>query len=318
MLRFRHGLVREAAYASLAKSARARLHERHAAWLDRPRRRAARGRRPDRVPPRDRLPLRSGSSTGERASPRCRAERATGSRRPRRWRAAAATCWARSASSIAPSRCSARRPQQGAALLPMLAVGALRGGRLRACRGARAIARWPASAALGLAGVGARAAIERERIRLYRHPETFDVAGRERASWSARRARSRARGRRARAGAGGVPDVRSHVAAGRPGGAPTRTRSAMLAPRAPRRQRRSTSATALIFMAWCLVEGPWPAPEAIARCDALARRGGRAARRRAQPARLPGGALGDDRPLRRGARRDGGGARAASPSCSWA
>ena len=28
-------------------------------------------------------------------------------------------------------------------------------------------------------------------------------------------------------------------------------------------------ATALIFMAWALVEGPWPAPEAIARCDAL-------------------------------------------------
>src|SRR5262249_5152127 len=33
-LRFRHGLVREAAYASLAKAARARLHERHADWLE--------------------------------------------------------------------------------------------------------------------------------------------------------------------------------------------------------------------------------------------------------------------------------------------
>ena len=28
-------------------------------------------------------------------------------------------------------------------------------------------------------------------------------------------------------------------------------------------------ATALIFMAWCLVEGPCPVPEAIARYDAL-------------------------------------------------
>ena len=28
------------------------------------------------------------------------------------------------------------------------------------------------------------------------------------------------------------------------------------------------AATALVFMSWCLVEGPWPAPEAIARCDA--------------------------------------------------
>ena len=35
-------------------------------------------------------------------------------------------------------------------------------------------------------------------------------------------------------------------------------------------------ATALIFMAWGLVEGPWPAPEAIARCDALAAEAGRA------------------------------------------
>ena len=34
-VRFRHGLVREVAYASLAKAARARLHERHAAWLER-------------------------------------------------------------------------------------------------------------------------------------------------------------------------------------------------------------------------------------------------------------------------------------------
>ena len=33
-LRFRHTLIRDAAYASLGKSERARLHERHAAWLD--------------------------------------------------------------------------------------------------------------------------------------------------------------------------------------------------------------------------------------------------------------------------------------------
>ena len=30
------------------------------------------------------------------------------------------------------------------------------------------------------------------------------------------------------------------------------------------------AALALTFMAWCLVEGPWPVPEAIARCEALA------------------------------------------------
>jgi ATP/maltotriose-dependent transcriptional regulator MalT len=38
-------------------------------------------------------------------------------------------------------------------------------------------------------------------------------------------------------------------------------------------------------------------------------RGGRPARRRPQPARLPGGAVGDDRALRRGTRDDGGGPR---------
>jgi predicted ATPase len=32
-LRFRHTLIRDTAYATLTKSARARLHERHAAWL---------------------------------------------------------------------------------------------------------------------------------------------------------------------------------------------------------------------------------------------------------------------------------------------
>ena len=33
-LRFRHALIRDSAYASLAKSARARLHEQHASWLE--------------------------------------------------------------------------------------------------------------------------------------------------------------------------------------------------------------------------------------------------------------------------------------------
>ena len=38
------------------------------------------------------------------------------------------------------------------------------------------------------------------------------------------------------------------------------------------------AATALVFMSWSLVEGPWPAPEAIARCDELIRHAERAGR----------------------------------------
>ena len=67
------------------------------------------------------------------------------------------------------------------------------------------------------------------------------------------------------------------------------------------------AATALVFMAWCVVEGPWPAPDAIALCDALLVRC--RARGAAEPRRLPGGADGDDRTLRRGARGDGARAR---------
>ena len=63
------------------------------------------------------------------------------------------------------------------------------------------------------------------------------------------------------------------------------------------------AATALVFMSWCLVEGPWPRQEAIARCEALMRRC--RARGPAQPARLPRGPARDGRPLRGGARGHG-------------
>ena len=189
-LRFRHGLLREAAYASLAKSARARLHERHAAWLD--------GLGSD-LPEAD-------ARIGFHLETACRYEQEIGggapaelvSRAGRRLEAAARV--ARGRGDLLGEigfldRAVAllgTEQEQGVALLPAL-VSALSeaGSSDRAEELAdRAVS---TSASLGLPGVGARSAIERERIRLYRHPESFDVAG--------------GRGRR-RAGLGDAPRTR--------------------------------------------------------------------------------------------------------------
>ena len=126
-LRFRHGLVREAAYASLAKSARARLHERHAEWLD--------GLGSD-LPEADarigfHLETACRYEAGDRRAARRPSSRpgpAGGSRPRPASRAAAAICSARSAFSTGPSRCSGPSASEGAALLPGAGVGALRGG----------------------------------------------------------------------------------------------------------------------------------------------------------------------------------------------
>ena len=55
--RFRHLLIRDAAYDALPKATRADLHERFAAWLERARDRARRAGRDPRLPPRAGLPL---------------------------------------------------------------------------------------------------------------------------------------------------------------------------------------------------------------------------------------------------------------------
>ena len=112
---------------------------------------------------------------GGRAARARAPRRAGGSRRRRGSRAAAATCWARSASSIAPSRCSAPRAEQGAALLPGAACRRSSTPAPRRAPRRSPSARWRRPPRCGLPRVGARAAIERERIRLYRHPERFDV-----------------------------------------------------------------------------------------------------------------------------------------------
>jgi len=104
-LRFRHALIRDTAYASLAKSARARLHERYASWLVElgsglPEADARIGfhlRRPAAMRGRSTARLQPSSRRGREAT----------SRRPRTWHTAAVTLRVRSAFSTVRSGCSA-------------------------------------------------------------------------------------------------------------------------------------------------------------------------------------------------------------------
>jgi tetratricopeptide (TPR) repeat protein len=132
-----------------------------------------------------------------------------------------------------------------------------------------------ATASLGLELAHARARVEREHIRLSCHPETFRP-DRSLADTTDAVATMRALGDElglARA-AYTLSDlawlsgdlVASHAHA-----------EEMLA-YARRAGSDFDAATALVFMSWSLVEGPWPAPEAIARCDELIRHAERAGR----------------------------------------
>ncbi len=293
-LRFRHTLIRDVAYASLAKSARAGLHERHADWLGRPRRRGRGGRRADRLPPRTACRL-----TGEIGLP---IPSALVRRAGERLAAAAAAAHARGdlAGEIgfldrAMALLGDEDPS-GAALLPGLVSALFESG---ASDRAEALAdrAVEVASALGLARVEARARIEREHIRLSCHPETFRP---ERSRADATEAVATMRRLGDELGLARAAYLMSDLAwlAGDPVGS-YRHAEEMLG-YARRAGSDFDAATALVFMAWCLVEGPWPAGEAIERCEELmvgAERAGRL-----EPGRLPRGADGDDRALRRGAR----------------
>ncbi|MDP9133579.1 MAG: AAA family ATPase [Actinomycetota bacterium] len=261
--RFRHGLVREAAYASLAKAARARLHERHAAWLE--------GLGSD-LPEAD-------ARIGFHLETACRYEQEIGAgasadlsaRAGRRLEAAARV--ARGRGDLLGEIGFLDRAvallgtehEQGAALLPALVSALFEAGSSGRAEelADRAVS---TSASLGLAGVGARSAIERQRIRLSRHPESFEVAAAvavvEQASETLRELGDEL-------GLARAAYLMSDLAwlMGDP------VASYADAERMLTHARRAGSgfdvATALIFMAWALVEGPWPTPVAIARCDAL-------------------------------------------------
>jgi hypothetical protein len=156
------------------------------------------------------------------------------------------------------------RPE-GVELLPPLVAALIEAGEsARAERLAReAVA---ASAALDLPGVGARAAIECERVRLNRHPDSFDVRtaiGVVEGASDTLRARGDALGL-ARA---------DYLMAGLAWMAGDPMKSYAHAEGMLAHARRAESgldiATAIVFMTWCLVEGPCPVPEALARIDAL-------------------------------------------------
>ena len=75
--RFRHLLIRDAAYEALPKATRAELHERFAGWLERARRRPGRAGRDRRLPPRAGVPL-PGRARPARRPAAARAGRAGG------------------------------------------------------------------------------------------------------------------------------------------------------------------------------------------------------------------------------------------------
>ncbi len=271
-LRFRHTLIRDVAYASLAKSARARLHERHAAWLD------ALGSEL----------AEADARIGFHLETACRFAREIGGRAPpelaRRSgeRLAAAAGFAHAKGDLAGEIGFLDRAvallgddgPAGAALLPELVSALFESGASDRAEvlADRAVA---ITASLGLEIAHARARVEREHIRLSCHPETFRPE-RSLADTTDAVATMRALGDElglARA-AYTLSDlawlsgdlVASHAHA-----------EEMLA-YARRAGSDFDAATALVFMSWSLVEGPWPAREAIARCDELIRHAERAGR----------------------------------------
>ena len=231
--RFRHALVHDAAYAVAA------------ARRTRRRSRADRGLARAPVAPEARRPHRRCTSSA-RTPPR---RRCGASARPRsRGRAAArlAAAAARDAHRRGDlpgeiglpeprrRRCSRGDDGARAELLPALAGALFEAGTL--ARG-EAVAEEALALAgrLGLPGVRARAAVERERLRVFLHPETRRPAGVARACVRRDRA-ARAAGRRARPRPRALPHLRARLAAG-----PLRVglpqRGAGRAPRPPRRQR---------------------------------------------------------------------------------
>ena len=81
--RFRHLLVRDAAYGALPKAARADLHERYGRWIEQHARRTGRARRDPRLPPRAGSEIQGGARPVRSITGRTRRDAARGGR-PRR------------------------------------------------------------------------------------------------------------------------------------------------------------------------------------------------------------------------------------------
>ena len=97
--RFRHALIRDAAYLAIPKETRAGLHEQFAGWLERTRASGRTSSRRSRLPPRAGVPLSRGARACGAGGRDSRFEPASGwrgrpsrDRRPRRPAAAASAC----------------------------------------------------------------------------------------------------------------------------------------------------------------------------------------------------------------------------------
>ena len=271
-LRFRHTLIRDVAYASLAKSARARLHERHATWL------AELGADLAEADARIGFHLETACRFAEEIGGRAPPELAD--RAGQRLTAAAELAHARGdlAGEIGfLDRAVALLGDDGpagAALLPALVSALFESG---ASDRAEALADRAVSVtgALGLDRVHARARIEREHIRLSCHPETFRP---ERSVAIATEAVATMRALGDELGLARAAYLMSDLAWLAGDTVASYAHAEEMLALARRAGSDFDAATALVFMSWCLVEGPWPAPEAIARCDALLRDAERAGR----------------------------------------
>ena len=171
-LRFRHALIRDTAYASLAKSARARLHEQHASWL------AELGSGLAEADARIGFHLETACRYAQEVDGQVAAELAA--RAGRHLAAAADVAHGRGDlpgeigfldRSVA---LLGSGQEEGAELLPALVSALFEAGSFDRAEEVAELA-VSASASLGLPRVQARAAVERERIYLARRPDTFRV-----------------------------------------------------------------------------------------------------------------------------------------------
>ena len=154
----------------------------------------------------------------------------------------------------------------GAGLLPDLVSALIEAGESERAEALadRAVS---VSATLGLGGVNSRATIERERMQLSCHPDTFDA---ERSMVVAAESADRLRALGDELGLARAEFLMCDLTwlLGDPTASYGHAQEMLALAR--RAGSEFDAALALTFMAWCLVEGPWPVPEAIARCEALA------------------------------------------------
>ena len=263
-LRFRHALIRDAAYAALAKSERARLHALHAGWL------AGQPGLPD-ADARIGLHLEAaaeyarelGADTGPGLAARAgRHLAAAAGAAHRRGDLSAEIGFLERAIALLGSD-----TPDGAPLLPDLVSARLEGGEPEAAEALaeRAVA---VSARLGLGHAHARAVIELQRILLCCHPETFDG---HRAATVAAPAAATLRAAGDERGLASAVHLLAELTwlAGDP--VASYGHAVEMFAVGGRAGSDFDAALGLMFSAWALVEGPWPAPAALERLDDLAR-----------------------------------------------